>query len=77
MSQAEQPIYLVWNPNGTNPKCRHDSVESARAEAKRLSEANPNQEFFVLRAVESVEYRTNPFICKNYYAKRSNKGNNI
>ena len=64
-------IYLVWNPSGDNPKMRHDSIESARAEARRLCQIHRGQEFFVLRAVESVQYRTDPFVCKNYGKKKS------
>jgi hypothetical protein len=59
-------IYLVWNPCGTNPSKRHNSAEDARAEARRLCQLNPGQEFFVLRAIESVQYRTDPFVCKNF-----------
>lgn len=59
-------IYLVWNPGGTNPTCRHNTIESARNEARRLCQLHHGQEFFVLRAIESVQYRTDPFVCKNY-----------
>ena len=59
-------IYLVWNPTGGNPIKRHDSVEAAREEARRLCQLHHGQEFFVLRAIESVQYRTDPFICKNF-----------
>ncbi len=61
-----ESFYLVWNPTGRIPVLRHPTVDSARAEARRLAELHKNDEFFVLRAVESVRYRTDPFVCKNY-----------
>lgn len=44
-------FYLVWNPTGTNPRCRHSSASSALAEAKRLAAIAPGQDFYVLHAV--------------------------
>ena len=46
-----EEFWLVWNPEGGTPKQRHDSEESAKVEARRLSEQQPGQEFFVLQAV--------------------------
>lgn len=63
---SQESIYVVWNPAGNAPTVRHPSVEQAREEARRLALANPHAEFFVLRAVESVQYRTDPFVCKTY-----------
>lgn len=54
-------IYVVWNPSAENPKKRHETLESAREESRRLAQANPGQEFFVLRAVEAVMYREDPW----------------
>lgn len=59
-------ICLVWNPGGMNPQNRHRDIESARNEARRLCELHKGQEFFVLRAIESVQYRTDPFMCRNF-----------
>lgn len=65
MSNNES-FYVVWNPGGDAPFVRHGSVEKAREEARRLALLNPSAEFFVLRAVESVQYSTNPFVCRSY-----------
>lgn len=64
----EQSMYLVWCPQGNSPTKRHPDVDSARAEARRLCQLDENigKTFFVLRAVESVQYRTDPFVCKSY-----------
>jgi hypothetical protein len=66
---AVESIYIVWNPTGRIPQLMYSNVESARAEARRLAELHKNDEFFVLRAVESVKYRTDPFVCTNYCSK--------
>lgn len=44
-------FFMVWSPQGRAPTVTHDERESAMQEARRLSEANPGREFFVLRAV--------------------------
>lgn len=67
---SNESIYLVWNPCGENPTKRHGSLESAREEARRLCQFNQGAEFYVLRAIESIEYRTDPFIRKTYCGKR-------
>ena len=63
---SDKSIYLVWNPGGENPKERHETVDDARKEARRLAEANKGLEFFVLRAVESFEYRDDPWRCRQF-----------
>ncbi len=44
-------FYLVWNPNGTNPRFRHSTRTGALTEAQRLAAAQPGQDFYVLHAV--------------------------
>ena len=61
-----ESLYIVWCPTGDNPLKRHANVDDARKEARRLCEQNHGREFFVMRAVESVQYRTDPYVCRNY-----------
>lgn len=55
---SEQKFFIVWNPEGENPKYRHSNFESAREEADRLALSNPDQEFYVLEAHEYMVRRT-------------------
>lgn len=66
-----ESLYFVWCPSLGPPTHRHDSAEKARVEARRLCQLpeNHGREFFVLRAVESVQYRTDPFVCRSYSKK--------
>lgn len=52
-------FWLVWNPDGSMPRQRHTSYDSAVREASRLAERHGPQQFFVLEAV-SVAKRTEP-----------------
>lgn len=61
-----ESIYVVFNPEGSLPKKKHPNVEEATAEAKRLAEANPGQQFIVMRAICSIQYRTDPFQITQY-----------
>ena len=47
--------YIVWNPKGYNPKKIHNGIESAEKEVERLANANPNQEFYVLKVVKKAK----------------------
>lgn len=47
-------FYVVWCPTTGAPRVRHDSLEKADAEAKRLARQNPLHEFFVLAAIQHV-----------------------
>jgi len=66
-----ESAYFVWCPELGRPTRRHDSLDSAQSEARRLCQMQENhgREFFVLRAVESIQYRTDPFLCRNYSKK--------
>ena len=44
-------FWIVWNPQGQNPKHRHANPELARKEAERLAFQNPGQEFIVMLAI--------------------------
>lgn len=50
--QSESAFWLVWSPTGQKPPSySHTSIESATAEAERLSIAHPGKVFVVLEAV--------------------------
>ena len=59
-------LYLVWSPTQGPPSVQHENVQSAREEARRLCQLNIGHKFYVLRAVESVQYRTDPFVCETF-----------
>ena len=61
-----ESIYIVWNTSKGIPFKRHDTVESARGEARRLCEENHGHEFFVARVIESVKFRRDPYETKMY-----------
>lgn len=63
---AEKSYYVVWRISGEAPTKRHESIESAREEAKRLAVLHQESEFVVLRAVESIKYRSSPFQITSY-----------
>jgi len=63
---VENAFYMVWRNGGNCPTRRHELIESAREEAKRLAKDNPCQEFFVTRAIEGVIYNENPYRCRNF-----------
>ena len=47
-------FYIIWNPEGMNPRVRHDCWGSAAEEAQRLALANPGKDFFVMQALRRV-----------------------
>ena len=53
--KAKQEKYIVWNPKGNNPKRIHTSIDEAEKEAERLANSNPNQEFYVLKAISKAK----------------------
>lgn len=60
-------IYIVWCPTSDAPPVkRHATVEEARAESRRLAEQFQQREFFVCRVIESVQFRTDPFVMTNF-----------
>lgn len=65
------PFWYVFCPTGGPPRMKHDSSYSARAEACRLSRANPDKEFLVLRCEASFIHKsivktTLQFVKKEY-----------
>ena len=56
--EQEQEFWLVWNPGGQNPTCRHGSKESAEDEAERLARTNPTYRFYVLKADSYFKFKT-------------------
>ena len=62
-------FWFVWNPAGCNPKYMHESRASADAEARRLAEDNPGQQFIVLKSVGGFEVpmrSAEPIDMKNF-----------
>lgn len=51
MENQTERFWMVWNPSRNAPTHRHYSREGAQNEALRLSQCNPDQTFFVLKAV--------------------------
>ena len=47
----DNSLFLVWNPNANFPRYRHYSRDSAIREARRLADANPGEQFFVMAPV--------------------------
>ena len=62
----QESFYMVWNPKASKPIKRHNSCEEAREEARRLAQNNPCIEFFVLRAVEGITYREDPWRTRSF-----------
>jgi hypothetical protein len=54
-SEPKQEKYIIWNPEGCNPKKIHSSLESAEERAERFAFDNPNQEFYILKAVKKFK----------------------
>jgi len=52
--QHREPFWLVWNPQGYNPQCKHNTEEGATREAERLARANPGQTFIVMESVGAL-----------------------
>jgi hypothetical protein len=47
----DRDAWLVWSPKGSQPRFRHESLDSAIKEAGRLAALNPGEEFYVLMPV--------------------------
>lgn len=47
-------FYIVWNPEGGNPRVRHEHFTRASDEAQRLALAHPGKDFFVMQAHRRV-----------------------
>jgi len=48
-------FWMVWNPRGHAPTCRHSTEELAEREAERLARKSPGQSFVVLKALYAVK----------------------
>lgn len=51
MNQEGFKFWVVWNPNGMNPRFRHADKDAAIIEAERLAKQNFPSHFFVLEAI--------------------------
>lgn len=47
-------FWFVWTKTGRVPRKAHNSLESARTEALRLAELNPNKKFIILESKEKI-----------------------
>jgi hypothetical protein len=61
-----ESFYVVWNPADRNPIKRHDDVQSATEEARRLAQANPGIEFITLRAIKGITWRDDPWRIRDF-----------
>lgn len=48
-------FFVVWNPAHGLPRYRHDTLDGAVNEAKRLASVHPGQQFHVLQSVLTAE----------------------
>lgn len=53
--EPKQELYVIWNTANRNPMHKHTTFEDAEKEAERLAIANPNQEFYVLKAINKCK----------------------
>ncbi|TIW28694.1 MAG: hypothetical protein E5V63_04240 [Mesorhizobium sp.] len=60
MAEPISKFWMVWNPSGRIPTCKHSSKGLARKEAERLSRTSPGMVFFVLSAVDAVVSQVTP-----------------
>ena len=44
-------FWMVWNPDGRQPRYMHMTRDQAENEAKRLASENPGEKFFVLKSI--------------------------
>ena len=48
-------FWIVWQENGGTPTHKHETKESAIAEAKRLAKLSPDNNFFVLESIGAAK----------------------
>jgi hypothetical protein len=49
-TDTQDAFWLVWCPQGTTPKYRHSTRESAETEAERLAQQDQSRDFYVVKA---------------------------
>lgn len=65
MPRKPNAFFIIWNPEGMNPRVRHNDFGTAAVEAHRLALANPGKEFFVMQAHRRVTTPT-PIITEDF-----------
>lgn len=48
---CQHKFWMVWNPNGRQPRHMHMNRVAADQEAQRLARENPGEQFFVLKSM--------------------------
>jgi len=63
-----ESLYFIWCPSLPFYSERYKTIVEAKKEARKLCQQPENnyREFFILRVIESIQYRTDPFVIKNY-----------
>jgi len=55
------PIYFVWREGTSAPARQHNTAGEAINEAKRLAKKHPTHKFYVVKTLQTIQYRENPF----------------
>jgi len=63
---VDNAFYLVWKSDGSTPIKRHETIASAREEARRLAKENQGLEFFIMRVIAGVKYMEDPWRYRNF-----------
>lgn len=60
MPEKQMRFWMVWNPEGRQPQYKHFTRTEADMEAQRLARVNPEQSFYVLKAVSGFKSQPSP-----------------
>lgn len=55
----EKSFYMVFLENGRNPTYKHENLDKATEEAKRLLKQGYSKKAFILKALHNIEIETN------------------
>lgn len=71
--EIDDSFWIIWNPYGYNPRFKHNSEESAITEAERLSNNNPDSEFYILKAIHMAKTPKVKIKWKSFSENKRNK----
>lgn len=54
-SEPNNDQWIIWTPQGANPKVFHNTYDGAEHESRRLAKQNPGTKFFVCKLVAVSE----------------------